>query len=87
MNKRALDGREKLLGNEHPDTLASIGDQAFLLHLQKRYTDATTLYEKSSAGFQKALGANHPTTLHYSTLYSSMLQEMEASQDSKCIVN
>lgn len=35
MNQRALDGREKTLGTDQPDTLASADNLAFLFHRQR----------------------------------------------------
>ena len=36
MNRRALEGREKVLGVEHPDTLTSVYNFAYLFHDQQR---------------------------------------------------
>jgi hypothetical protein len=39
MNRRALDGYEKALGMEHPDTLTSVYCLAFLFHQQHCHTE------------------------------------------------
>ncbi|PVH92133.1 hypothetical protein DM02DRAFT_544302, partial [Periconia macrospinosa] len=62
MNRRALGGREKALGKEHPDTLASVYCLAFLLHRWGRYEEATLLYKRASSGYTTTLGPDHPTT-------------------------
>ena len=62
MNRRALEGREKVLGVEHPDTLTSVYNLAYLFHHQQRYNDASVLYLRASAGFPKTLGLDHPMT-------------------------
>ncbi len=77
MNRRALEGREKVLGVEHPDTLTSVYNLAYLFHHQQRYNDASVLYLRASAGFPKTLGLDHPTTQNCSYHYSSMIREME----------
>jgi len=76
MIRRALEGREKALGVEHPDTLTSVYCLAYLLHAQRQYDAASLLYQRAAAGYQKMLGRYHPTTLACSTHYSSMLNEM-----------
>lgn len=81
MSRRALEGNEKALGKEHPNTLTSVCCLAYLLHQQKKYKDATALYERSYAGFQKVLGVDHPKTLSCSKFYSSMIEEMNTSRD------
>ncbi len=77
MNRRALEGREKVLGVEHPDTLTSVYNLAYLFHHQQRYNDASVLYLRASAGLPKTLGPDHPTTRSCSYYYSSMIREME----------
>ena len=41
--KRALDGRERVLGKEHPDTLQSVNNVATLYYAQGRYGEAEPL--------------------------------------------
>ena len=41
MHRRALEGREKVLGVEHPDTLTSVYCLAYLLHTPN---DGTTMH-------------------------------------------
>ena len=40
MNRRALDGREKMLGREHPDTVTSVDNLTSVLRYQERYEEA-----------------------------------------------
>ncbi|PVH91441.1 hypothetical protein DM02DRAFT_678088 [Periconia macrospinosa] len=62
MNWRALEGYEKALGKEHPDTLTSVYCFAYLLHHQHRYNEAILLYKRASSGYTTTLGPDHPTT-------------------------
>ncbi|KAH7074947.1 hypothetical protein BKA63DRAFT_369101, partial [Paraphoma chrysanthemicola] len=62
MHRRALEGLEKVLGPEHPDTLTSVYHLAFLFHRQQHYPAAVGLYQRVYEGYMKALGAQHPTT-------------------------
>ena len=40
MDRRALEGREKVLGKDHPDTLTSVGNLALVLGYQRKYKAA-----------------------------------------------
>lgn len=53
MSRRALEGREKVLGNEHPETLASVGNLAYLYHQHKRYDAAFELYQRACNGLER----------------------------------
>ena len=79
MNRRVLAGREKKLGEDHPNTLASLYCLASLLATLKQYKEATGLYERAYAGYESRLGASHPTTISCHQDYSTMLSAI--SQD------
>jgi hypothetical protein len=79
MNRRALEGREKVLGVEHPDTLTSVYCLAYLLHVKGQYDSASDLYPRAIAGFRNTLRPNHPTTLACSENFASMLHESRDS--------
>jgi hypothetical protein len=40
MHQRALEGREKVLGVEHPHTLTSVGNLGSVLESQGKYNEA-----------------------------------------------
>ncbi|KAF2730992.1 hypothetical protein EJ04DRAFT_443952, partial [Polyplosphaeria fusca] len=80
MNRRALEGYEKALGKDHPNTLTSVYCLAFLFHQQRQYEAALSLYERASRGYQLKLGVQHPTTVACSRHYSSLVQEMKEFQ-------
>lgn len=73
MNRRALEGREKALGKEHPNTLTSVYCLAYLLHQQGKYQEALLLYQRASTSYEKTLGLDHPTT-KACLKHSSLLQ-------------
>lgn len=83
MLRRALDGKEKVLGKEHPDTLISVYVFAFVLQAQGRYDESSILYQRACAGFEKVLGSNHPTTVGCSENYNVMLQDMKQQSQAK----
>jgi tetratricopeptide (TPR) repeat protein len=74
MNRRALEGYEKALGKEHPDTLTCVYCLAYLLHQRDKYKDALILYQRAYTGYQQTLGPDHPTTKACSKHYVSLLE-------------
>jgi tetratricopeptide (TPR) repeat protein len=75
MHRRALAGREKVLGPEHPYTLTSVNNLALLLQntivwkdldvleRQKLYDEIEQMYRRALAGKEKVLGPEHPDAL------------------------
>ncbi|KAK6435231.1 hypothetical protein LTR95_008583 [Oleoguttula sp. CCFEE 5521] len=63
MNRPALEGREKALGKEHPDTLTSVSNLALVLQYQGKYEAAETMNRRALEGYEKVLGKEHPVTL------------------------
>ncbi|KAL7272721.1 hypothetical protein RUND412_004453 [Rhizina undulata] len=61
--RKALAGREKALGSEHPQILCTVHHMALVLILQGRYSEALELYQRTLAGLEKVLGSDHPHTL------------------------
>ena len=62
MNRRALEGKKKVLGREHPSTLANINNLAYLLHRQQKYVMVKSMFERALAGYEKILRPDHPKT-------------------------
>ncbi|KAF8459221.1 hypothetical protein BDZ91DRAFT_852054 [Kalaharituber pfeilii] len=73
--QRALVGREKALGTEHPDTLTTVNniaalfqdmgqhDKALEYFQRALYDKALEYYQRALVGREKALGTEHPDTL------------------------
>ncbi|AUB83301.1 CHAT domain-containing tetratricopeptide repeat protein [Candidatus Thiodictyon syntrophicum] len=59
----ALDHGERVLGAEHPDTLASVNNLAGLYYSQGRYGEAEPLLRRALEARERVLGPNHPDTL------------------------
>lgn len=64
MQRQALDAGEKVLGNEHPDTLIGVHNLALMLQGQSRYEEAEPVFQRALYGQEKVLGKEHPITLH-----------------------
>ena len=75
MYRRALAGRTRELGAEHPLTLASISNLASTLQDQGKYEEAEELYRRAREGYEKALGTNHTETLASTSNLASILQD------------
>jgi tetratricopeptide (TPR) repeat protein len=63
MNQSALEVREKVLGHEHPSTLASMNNLAGVLDSQGKYEEAEAMHRQTLATKEKVLGREHPSTL------------------------
>ena len=63
MNRRALDGREQVLGKEHPYTLTSVSNLALVLHSQGKYEEAEQMNRRALDGREQWLDFEHPDTL------------------------
>lgn len=63
LHRRALEGREKALGFEHPHTLSSVNNLGVLLQDQGKDEEAEAMYRRALEAYQKTLGPEHPDTL------------------------
>jgi tetratricopeptide (TPR) repeat protein len=55
--------REQLLGDTHPDTLATRNNLALAYKAAGRLDEAFSLFERTLADFEQVLGQDHPNTL------------------------
>ena len=63
ISRDALDGREKVLGPEHPYTLTSVSNLGSVLESQGKYQEAEAMHRRDLDGSEKVLGPEHPDTL------------------------
>ena len=63
MHQTVLTHREKVLGPEHPSTLASINNLALVLSHQGKYEEAEAMHRQALKDKEKVLGPEHPDTL------------------------
>jgi tetratricopeptide (TPR) repeat protein len=61
--ERALETRRRVLGEEHPDTLSSIGDMGSLLQSQGKPGAALAYYREALEKSRRVLGEDHRATL------------------------
>jgi hypothetical protein len=60
--ERTLADCERVLGPDHPDTLASRGNLAHAYHTAGRLTEALTVFERTLADCERVLGPDDPLT-------------------------
>jgi tetratricopeptide (TPR) repeat protein len=60
---QALEGRRRVRGEEHPDTLVSMDSLAGLYEKQGEFTKAEQLFVRALEGRRRVLGENDPRTL------------------------
>jgi tetratricopeptide (TPR) repeat protein len=68
LNWRALEGCEKELGEQHPDTLTSVSNLALVLQYQGKYDEAEKMNRRALEETEKKLIKDHPNTLN--TVYT-----------------
>ena len=61
--KQALEGRKRVLGTEHPETLRSQGNLSNSYGAAERYEEAIKIGEQTLKGRERVLGVDHPHTL------------------------
>jgi Flp pilus assembly protein TadD len=61
--RQTLELRRKVLGLEHPDTLASMNNLALALNRQGEYVEAEEMHRQTLELRRKVLGLEHPDTL------------------------
>ncbi|MBR8839099.1 MAG: tetratricopeptide repeat protein [Stigonema ocellatum SAG 48.90 = DSM 106950] len=60
---KALELRQRLLGESHPHVALSYNNLAVLYYSQGRYSEAEPLYIKALKIAERSLGVNHPNTI------------------------
>ncbi|KAM5358060.1 hypothetical protein ACJZ2D_015635 [Fusarium nematophilum] len=63
MYRRGLEGSEKVLGPEYPDTLTSVNNLGSVLESQGKYNEAEAMHRRALKAREKVLGPEHPSTL------------------------
>jgi serine/threonine protein kinase/Tfp pilus assembly protein PilF len=74
LQESALATRRRTLGEEHPDTLASINSMGALLQLQGRPAEAELCHREALEKHRRTLGEEHPDTLTSISQLGTLLQ-------------
>ncbi|PWW73612.1 protein prenylyltransferase, partial [Tuber magnatum] len=81
--RRAVRGRTKALGTNHPDTLSSINGLAVALHFQGRYQEAEKLYRSALEGREIILKHGHRDVLESVALLGEVLEFQEKHEEAE----
>ncbi|CUS09276.1 unnamed protein product [Tuber aestivum] len=83
MHRRVLEGREKILGPDHPNTLTSVNNLAIVLKSQGKYDESEAMNRRALEGCEKILGPDHPDTLISIINFASVLQSQGKYKESE----
>ena len=81
--RRAYDLRLRLLGPEHPDTLSSMHNLAFVLQKLGKFDEARTLNERALEIRRRVLGPEHPDTLASMSISAIILNGQGKSDEAR----
>ncbi|KAG0639859.1 hypothetical protein HOY80DRAFT_885673, partial [Tuber brumale] len=81
--RRAVKGRAKALGTDHPDTLSSINGLAVALHFQGRYEEAEELYRSALEGREIVLKHGHRDILESVAFLGEVLEFQEKHKEAE----
>ena len=60
--RRALEGRERVLGADHPSTLISVNNLGELLYAQGKLEEAVVVFRRALEVSERVLGVEHEDT-------------------------
>ena len=80
-----LEGRRRVLGAEHKDTLATLNNMGVLFHQVEDYEGALDYYRRALRGKEKVFGKTHPNTLstimNMGTVYREGLKDFTKAEE------
>ncbi|KAL1978250.1 hypothetical protein VTN31DRAFT_1109 [Thermomyces dupontii] len=85
MWRRELEGRGKLQGPSHPETLRTINNLGNAVQNQGEYEKAEAMYRRALEGWEKALGPDHPDTLTSANNLGTILSERREYEKAETI--
>lgn len=85
MHWQALEGREKVLGPEHPDTLTSVSNLGSVLGSLGKYEEAKAMHQRALEGSEKVLGPEHPNTLTSVSNLGSVLASLGKYEEAEAM--
>ncbi|KAG0125611.1 hypothetical protein HOY82DRAFT_571505 [Tuber indicum] len=83
--RRAVKGRAKALGTNHPDTLSSINGLAVALHFQGRYEEAEELYRSALEAREIVLKNGHRDILESVAFLGEVLEFQEKHKEAEAM--
>ena len=83
LREQVVSDRERLLGPEHPDTLASMESLGALLFDIGRYADAAAAFERTYLARRDLQGPDHPDTVAALGDYGNMLIDLNRNDEAE----
>jgi serine/threonine protein kinase/tetratricopeptide (TPR) repeat protein len=83
LQDRALAQRRQALGDDHPDTIASMQAQALLLRLQGEIREAEQHLDDALSRARRVLGEEHPTTLAVLSINGGIFRQVGRLADAE----
>ncbi|OAL56153.1 hypothetical protein IQ07DRAFT_558137 [Pyrenochaeta sp. DS3sAY3a] len=77
--------REKVLGQEHPNTLTSVNNLGLVLESQGKYEEAEAMHLRALAIREKALGREHPDTITSVSHLGSVLESQGKYEEAEAM--
>ena len=77
LQRQALEQRRRILGENHPGTIASLHNYADLLRSLGRAAEGEPFARQAMEKFRSALGESHPSTLSAMNNYAGLLMALE----------
>eukprot|EP01031_Cornospumella_fuschlensis_P034758 gene34758-42088_t len=74
--RSGLQGREKALGRDHPETLTAAHNLALILEAQRKFSDAEELFRSTIEARQRVFGKTHPATCSTAYCLGDMLRKL-----------
>ncbi|KAI1382616.1 uncharacterized protein F4822DRAFT_100890 [Hypoxylon trugodes] len=85
MYRQTLELRERMLGREHPSTLASMNNLALVLDSQGKYKEAEQMHRQTLELRERILGREHPDTLGSMNNLAGVLRNQGKYEETKQI--
>jgi serine/threonine protein kinase len=83
----ALSIRRRMLGEDHPDTLASLNDYGRVLRMLGRMTEAAAAYKQALDGRRRIFGEEHPDTIGSMNNYAIALDMLGKPGEAEPLLN
>jgi hypothetical protein len=79
--RAGLEGRERILGKDHPETLNCMHDLSLVLEVKRKFRDAEFMFRDTLAAKEKVLGRSDPSTCQTAFSLADMLRKLNRHQE------
>lgn len=79
--RTGLEGRERILGKDHPETLNCMHNLALVLEAKRKFTDAETTFRACLVAKERVLGHANPSTCQTAFCLGDLLRKVNRSKE------